>query len=172
MINLEFYNIDNAVRQIEEYANSLMEKLHRLLELLMNEGWEIAAVGFSEAVYDGDRDVMLNLPYWEGDTIYLVANGKSVAFIEFGSGTTYEEYPPDKKPSEVLPHGEFGKKKGKEPPWVYVGNAGDNGTVLAYKKDGRAVVRTEGNPPARAMYNASKVLDKEHIQKMAREVFK
>ena len=114
---------------------------------------------------------MLNLPYWEGNTLYLEANGNSVAFIEFGSGKTYEEYPSDKLPKGVVPHGEYGKKKGRKPPWVYVGEAGDNGTVLAHKKDGRAVVRTMGNPPARAMYNASKVFDKDHVLQVAKEVF-
>lgn len=171
MIKFEFPNLTQAMQDIVKYSMSIKDRMNNLLEVLMNEGWDIAATGFSEATYDGDRDVMLNLPYWEGNTLYLEANGNSVAFIEFGSGTAYEDYPPDALPTGVLPHGEYGKKRGATPPWVYVGHEGDTGEVLGHKKDGRAIIRTMGNPPARAMYNASKVLDKDHILQVAKEVF-
>ena len=172
MIKFQFPNLEKAMSDVVAYSYALKAMFNNLLEILLNEGWEIAAAGFSDAVYDGERDVLLNLPYWDKHMLILEANGHSVAFIEFGSGTAYEDYPPDAKPKEILEHGTYGKKLGKNPPWVYVGEKGENGEVLAYKKDGRAVVRTMGNPPARAMYNASKVLDKEHILQVAREVFK
>lgn len=171
MITFHISGINKAMQELRAYATSLPVKMRVLVETLMNEGWEIAAAGYANALYAGKKDVQLDTPYWDGNTMYLVAHGEHVAFIEFGSGTTYEDYPSEKLPSGIVAHGEYGKKQGANPPWVYVGEPGDLGYTIAKKKDGRRVVRTYGNPPARAMYDASKVLDKEHIWQVAREVF-
>ena len=171
MITFTISGIDKTIKELQDYATSLPVKLKTLVETLMYEGWDIAAAGFANALYAGTKDVTLDVPQWQDNTMYLVAHGEHVAFIEFGSGVTYEEYPADVLPEGVVEHGKYGKGQGANPPWVYVGDAGDLGYTLAKKKDGRSVVRTYGNPPARAMYDASKVLDKEHIEQVAKEIF-
>lgn len=164
-----------AIKSVKQaYQTTTIGKIRELIERLMYEGYEIAAVGFSEALYAGTKDVALDPPTWRGETMVLSASGESVAFIEFGTGTVYEEYPDADilQKAGVKPRGQYGKKKGKNPPWVYIGEAGDIGYQIATKSDGRGVIRTYGNPPARAMYNASRVFNQDHVVEVAREVFR
>lgn len=171
MITFHISGINKAMQELRAYAASLPVKMRVLVQLLMDEGWEIANAGFASALRSGINDVEVVRPYWEGNTMYLVAEGEYVAFIEFGTGTYYPDYP-GKLPDGIVPHGEYGLGLGKDPPWIYVGEAGNHGAVLRKGKNGKAdVVMTNGDPPARAMYDASKVLDRDHIEQVAREVF-
>ena len=175
MINIRVSGVDEVVRALKELKASTKEKLHMLAERLMNEGYDIAVRGFDEAKYAGTKDVKVDPPVWEGDTLVLRAHGNSVAFIEFGTGKHYEEYPDESMLSKIgaVGRGQYDKHKGEHPPWIYLGDAGDLGEIKAYKKStGEPIVSTMGNPPARAMYDASKVLDKEHVLQIAKEVFK
>ena len=151
-----------------------------VVERLTQEGFIIARASFQTAIYAGNNDVEVSEPVWRDDnTLVITAEGKAVAFIEFGSGTFYEDYPTDipgeaTDPSAlgIVPHGEYGKKKGANPPWIYVGEPGNVGMVIHEKSDGKTVVKTLGNPPARAMYQASvHMANKNRAIEIAREVF-
>lgn len=170
MIKFTFPDLNEAQRAITLYAEKLDSKFRELLSVLGSEGYEIADAGFRDARYAGHNDVRVAFPYFEDNTLYLSAYGDAVAFIEFGTGTFYEEYPITV--AGVDARGTYGKHKGEHPPWKYEGDAGNLGVVIRHKKNGKDLVETYGNPPARAMYNASKVFDKEHVLEVAKEVFK
>jgi hypothetical protein len=86
-------------------------------------------------------------------------------FIEFGTGVANPELV---EPSGLTYiHGTYGKLKGLNPNgWIYVGEQGNAGQPIA---DG--VYKTKGNPPARAMYDASKDMRAE-ITRIFREEFR
>jgi len=176
MVKLSCTGLSETIKVISAIANSVEAKMKALLEALMQEGYEVASAGFdrSVAVYAGTNDVQVYTPRWDGDTLILEAHGNAVGFIEFGTGKHYEDYPDMEMASRVgaVAHGEYGKKKGRKPPWVYVGtDAGNAGFIKHKKDDGTYVIETIGNPPARAMYNASKKFDEEHVVELARKVF-
>ena len=174
MIRFNVSGIEKTIEAIQRLNNGIESKMHELLERLMEEGYTAAAYAYAVANYAGDKTISLDLPKWEGDTLVLTASGEKIAFIEFGTGTVYERYPDSSVYSrlQMANRGQFGKKKGANPPWVYVGNPGDIGYEIATKKDGKSVVRTWGNPPARGMYEAAvTVSDKKRIKEIAREVF-
>ena len=158
----------------DEQLNVSTGRFRDLVARLMTEGYEIAQAGFANAQYAGENDVVVAVPVWRGNTLVLSAHGNAVAFIEFGTGTFYQPYPDSEMASRagVVPRGEYGKKKGRKPPWRYVGVAGNAGVVKHHKSDGTDVVETYGNPPARAMYEASKVFNQDHVMEVAREVLR
>lgn len=141
---------------------------------MMDEGYQVASVLFTDALYAGTNDVVVDAPVWEDDRLVLRANGNAVAFIEFGTGKFYEDYPNQDAYSKLglSQRGEYGKGKGAHPPWRYIGDAGNLGVVLKHKSDGTDVIQTYGNPPARAMYQATVTLtDQQRLTEIAREVF-
>ena len=119
MITFHLNGINKAMQDLLDYTTVIEQKMKKLLVRLMNEGYDIASAGFTKALYSGHNDVYVLPAFWSGDKLMLVANGKAVAFIEFGTGTYYPDYPADAKPEGVLNHGEYGKHMGADPPWVY-----------------------------------------------------
>lgn len=174
MLNLKVVGISEILDKVS--AAYTEAKLKELVERLMKEGYEIASAGFADALYAGKNDVKVLTPRWEGNAMVLEATGKSVAFIEFGAGVRYEEYP-DQSAYEnagLAQRGQFEKKHGSNPPWFYEGDPGNFGRMKR-NRDGTPNNRwviTWGNTPARAMYDASKVFDSDHVLEVAREVFK
>lgn len=175
MFNIKITGIESAILKLEAYKKFVIDRTQKVAEQLMEAGYEVASIGFSNALYAGTNDVEVDSPVWEGETLVLRANGNAVAFIEFGSGKFYEDYPNQEAYSKLgmSQRGEFGKKKGAHPPWRYIGDAGNLGVVLKHKNNGTDVIQTYGNPPARAMYQATiTVADKEKALEIAKEVFK
>lgn len=179
MLDIKITGIQDAIRLVNRSKQTLRDKMKIVVERLAEEGFAIARYAFQTALYAGENDVVVNEPVWRDDnTIVITAEGNAVAFIEFGSGKFYEEYPTDipgdsKDLSElgIVAHGEYGKKKGANPPWIYVGEPGNAGFVVK-EVGGKTIVRTMGNPPARAMYQASiQIADKQRAIEIAKEVF-
>jgi len=180
MFSFKVKGIQNATALVDTLKNTLPYKVKQFLEILMQEGYSVADDLFHTAIYAGTNDVQVEFPYWEGDTLYLTASGDSVAFIEFGSGTFYgEQYPTDIAGDGGDPYstigmerrGNYGQGKGASDTWGFYGEAGNEG-IEVKKKNGKTVVLTHGNPPARAMYMAAMtVSDKSRILAIAKEVF-
>ena len=182
MIDIKITGLQEAIDKVTSLKKSLPQMMDEVVERLMNEGYNVASVGFSEALYAGTNDVKVALPVWEGDLLVLRANGESVAFIEFGTGVLYPQYPilptgEDAYANLVMSgRGEYGKKHGSNPPWYYPidKGLGEMGRPKI-EKDGSESTKwayTIGNPPARAMYQATvTVADKEKAIKIATEVF-
>lgn len=88
-----------------------------------------------------------------GNTCTIVAEGKSVAFIEFGTGAHHNGYGGELPPG-VGAHGSYGKGQGANRRWYYYGDPGNAGTPVK-QVDGKGQLNyTDGNEPAMAMWGA------------------
>lgn len=172
--------IDRAIRQLKAYQKMLDSKMHELIEKLAEKGIEVADAGFRSAQYDGPADISPGTVIWENEkTAYVVVSGDKVLFIEFGTGQFYEDHP--KGPEMGYIHGTYGRGRGniKRYPkgWIYAGPMGTNPTPYAHHPRSRTTgdiimdkVRTKGNPPARAMYDAGRRMH-DIVVETAKEVF-
>lgn len=162
-MSITVVNLDKVISQIENYRKDLQSKINLFLEKLATLGAYRARVEFSNAMYAGKNDVEISVEPTK--TGYKVeAKGQAVLFIEFGTGVINPEHP---QSSEVgFSHGTYGKGKGaNEKGWVYIGEQGNAGQPIR-----EGVYHTYGNPPAKAMYYASKDM-KSEIYSVAKEVF-
>ena len=157
-MSLSTASIDNAMKELWEYQYSLNAKKNKILEELANIGVQEASVRFTTAMYDGVNDSSVTL-----DTVdngYCIrAEGKAVAFIEFGAGVYHnpsEPYP-NPRPSGIVGIGEYGKGRGKRQAWGFRDESGE-------------LVITHGNPAAMPMWYASEEM-RSKILKIAQEVF-
>lgn len=161
-------SINEAIKQVKAYKNRVAKKEAEMLEKLARFGRDVAQVRFSQALYAGTNDVQCRFDS-SGSTATIYAEGQAVGFIEFGTGVRHAEYPQDK---DYIPpkHGTYGKGKGANPGWWdYYGDPGNKGHVIS-EKNGRIKVRTSGNEPAMAMYEAVNRMA-EQIVEIAREVW-
>lgn len=172
MIKYEVKGLDSALKKLNRIT-SRMDRIDSYVEKftcrLAEIGLDKATVSFSEAEYDGTNDVRVTLDVKKPNLIHVVASGKAVLFIEFGTGINY----PDDHPlanTLGMVHGEYGKKQGQKESWVYIGEEGTNGKVVRSSESGNAV-RTRGNPASRSMYITAEEIRK-NIEKIAKEVFK
>ena len=157
-MDLSVSSIDNAIREIKAFRDSLERKKDKLLEELANIGVKEASIRFTTAMYDGVNDSSVSLDT-TADGYVIVAEGRAVAFIEFGAGVyhnTGEPYP-DPRPEGIVGIGEYGKGCGKRQAWGFKDESGE-------------LVITHGNPAAMPMWYASEEM-RSKIQKIAREVF-
>lgn len=150
-------SIDNALKQVRQYQKTFHQKVEELCRVLAETGYDVAAARFSGAQYDGNNDVTVRIE--KSETGYrLIAEGESVAFIEFGTGIKMNpggnsSYPGD-RPEGIAGIGEYGKGHGATGHrWYY-----DNGKY------------SYGNPPAMGMYRAEQEMLKE-VMNIARRIF-
>lgn len=154
-------NADKVLKQIYKYRDSINAKTHTFLEKLAEIGVNTAEIKFKTATYDGDNDVSVSRPEWiDENRLIISASGKSVTFIEFGSGIMagFSDY--------EMKHG-YGPGTwsdndalGGKHHW-----ADPNGWYYEHGK------KSHGNPPARAMYEAGKIM-RDRILEIAREVWR
>ena len=160
--------IDTLLREIESYTVWLKERSQVLLDRLAQAGFEVASTRFAKAAYDGTNDASVSLETRSEGVRAVVAVGASVLFIEFGTGVTYTDNPP--QAAELgMKRGEYGKGHGKQSSWGYYGDPGTNG-VVKMKKDGSTVVITHGNPANMPMYETVKELEA-MLPDLVKEVF-
>ena len=157
-MSLSTASIDNAIKELKAFQVSLDQKKDKLLEELANIGVKEASIRFTTAMYDGVNDSSVTLET-TSDGYCIKAEGKAVAFIEFGAGVYHnpgEPYP-NPRPSGIVGIGEYGKGRGKRQAWGFKDESGE-------------LVITHGNPAAMPMWYASEEM-RSKILKIAREVF-
>ena len=150
--------IERAIQELKRYKQEFLNREQRLVEGLAEIGLKEASVRFTTAMYDGINDVSVHLDV-TNDGYAIVADGKAVAFIEFGAGVyhnTSEPYP-NPRPTGIVGIGEYGKGHGKRKAWGYIDESGE-------------LVITRGNPAAMPMWYASEEM-KNSVLKVVREVF-
>ena len=157
-MSLNTSSIKNAIKELKAYRDSIDAKKYRLLEELTKIGLKEASIRFTTAMYDGvnDSSVRAELTHFG---YRIVAEGKAVAFIEFGSGVYHnpgEPYP-NPRPDGIVGIGEYGKGLGKRQAWGYTDETGE-------------LVITHGNPAAMPMWYASEEM-RNAIVKTFKEVF-
>lgn len=171
-VKLTTRGINDAIKQIEAYKQSLARIRATICERLAEIGMKDASVRFASAQYDGtnDSDVTIE-PTPTGYKV--IAKGNAVAFIEFGTGVHYNvgaTYPLP-KPSGIVGIGEYGKKQGKKDSWRYKGDPGTNGEIRTNPKSGEDWVVTHGNPAQMPMYHALMAMQNE-VERVVKEAFR
>ena len=150
--------IERAIRALKHYKRGFLDREKRLIEGLAEIGLKEASVRFTTAMYDGINDVSVRLDETANGYV-IVAEGKAVAFIEFGAGVYHngsEPYP-NPRPNGIVGIGEYGKGHGKQKAWGYFDESGE-------------LVITRGNPAAMPMWYASEEI-KNSVLKVIKEVF-
>lgn len=153
-VRLSDAGLRDAERQIQEYKTTLNKKAQEFAKALSQKGIYVATVRFANAQYAGDNDVVVEHdPVQTPNGFAIVAHGKAVAFIEFGTGVMHPAYGGE-LPDGVGEHGTYGKENGKHKRWYYYGESGNAGTPVK-EVDGKGQLNyTSGNNAAMAMWGA------------------
>lgn len=156
-VPLSVSGIQKLQDELREYRRWQKEKAKELAQRLAMLGATVASIRFAQAIYTGQKDAVVSVESIPKG--YKVkANGKSVLFIEFGSGVTYGYGHPEA--------GQYGMGPGTYPDGK--GHWDDpKGWYLPKEKGGG---HTYGNPPAMPMYEARKRIEQE-LPQIVKEVF-
>mgnify|MGYP000393004960 FL=1 len=90
-VRLSDAGLRDAERQIQEYKATLNQKAQEFVRALADKGLDVAKVRFANAQYAGSNDVSCHVEQ-NGNTCTIIAEGKAVAFIEFGTGAHHNGY--------------------------------------------------------------------------------
>jgi hypothetical protein len=151
-VRLSDAGLRDAERQIREHKTTLNQKAQEFAKALADKGLDVAKVRFANAQYAGSNDVFFRVEQ-NGNACTIVAEGKAVAHIEFGTGVSHSAYGGE-LPDGVGEHGTYGKGNGQHKRWYYYGESGNAGTPVK-QVDGKGQLNyTSGNEPAMAMWGA------------------
>lgn len=153
-IRLSEGSLNRAIKELRAYALRIEKREEELREKLAKIGMDVAKVTLTGATYDGTNDVKVRTDD-DGSSVTIYAEGKAVAFIEFGAGAKYGYGHPMADELGVGP-GTYPDGKGH---WD-----DPNGWYYAHGK------KSHGNPPAKGMLAARDAVV-ENITRIAREVF-
>lgn len=151
-VRLSDAGLRDAERQIREHKTTLNQKAQEFAKALADKGLDVAKVRFANAQYAGSNDVSCRVEQ-NGNTCTIVAEGKAVAHIEFGTGVSHSAYGGE-LPDGVGEHGTYGKGNGQHNRWYYYGEAGNAGTPVKQVNGKGQLNYTSGNEPAMAMWGA------------------
>ena len=157
-VRLSDAGLRDAEHQIQEHKTTLNKKAKALAFRLSWLGLEVAKIRFANAKYSGSNDVKCHINQ-KDNTCTIIAEGKAVAFIEFGTGATHQGWGaagtvgPLPLPYKIGEHGTYGKGNGKRDYWSYYGDPGNDANTVMYKDKGTLVI-TSGNDAAMAMWGA------------------
>ena len=156
-------SITAAIKRLEQYEKEFRKKEAEFVRRLTEIGVSVAETGFSLADYDGVNDVLI-AETQNGPRAAIIAYGKTVGFIEFGTGVTNPNWVDSNNssgnPYTPPPHGSYGKGKGANPKgWYFNQSEGAHGR------------HTYGNVPAEAMLTARDEMVSRVVQ-IAREVWR
>ena len=152
-------SVKQAVKQINKYKRDILKKEQMLLQRLEQYGATRVSIGFARSVFTEDQEPIVVSSYFASNNVVCIqANGKDVAFVEFGAGVRFGQGYQGERPEGIVGIGEYGKGRGKNPKGWW------------YSKDGESK-HSYGNPPAQVFYNTMNDLA-EKVEDIAREVFK
>ena len=161
-------DLTSLANRLAKYAAEFESKAQEVCMRLCEIGQDVLNSTYAAAAYAGTNNISVSIaPADEGAT--LTATGTVLGFIEFGTGI---KYPLGEYAGQVSApaHGTYGKGKAQHGVWVYVGDAGNIGEVIATTPRGN-VVRTDGNPPANAFPRAVEAM-RENFEQVVQEVFR
>ena len=164
-ITIDLGNLNQALKDIVAYAQRFESNVTEMVRQTTELGRSEATTNFSTAQYDGRNDVNVTSKVYKkvGE---IVASGKTVLFIEFGTGIHYGGGHPEGTSLGYVP-GSYGPN-GLKDYWFYKGDPGTNGTPSIINP--RSII-THGNPANRCLYNAGKEIER-NAGRIARGVFK
>lgn len=162
-------SINQAIVELDQYAQSLEGKAARLRQLVAERIRWNAEDGFSNAIADdiyrgGERtygDVTVDV-HEDGDISIVMASGSDAVFIEFGAGVHYNgstgnsPHPRGVKMGFTI--GEYGRGMGAHDAWAIPGSTAEK------------PILTHGTPAAMPMYRGAREA-LAVIRELAEEVF-
>lgn len=163
-MELSHKSIQDTIKQLRAYQKTLVSKNEEFVRRLTELG--IPVIDQNIATTRGDSDKSHNTyvkinSFGDYTQATLVCEGKSLAFIEFGAGISYNT------PAGTSPHpkgqdfgytiGSYGQGNGKNESWVYYADSGE-------------WVRSYGTEATMPVYKAS-VKIMQNIRRIAKEVF-
>ena len=163
-MNLSASSINDAVKELQRYKQSFISKNDLFVQRLAEVGIPVINANIAAAQGDSDKShntyIKLN-SFGSYSRAVLVVEGADLAFIEFGSGISYNT------PAGTSPHpkgqefgytiGSYGKGHGAEDYWYYQAETGET-------------VRSYGTESTMPVYKAS-VEIRQKIRQIAKEVF-
>lgn len=153
---LDTKDINRAIREVAKFKKQFLEKCNRLVEVLTDEGAEIARIKVAEldAVYTGELMNSIEGYYSPSLQAGIIRAGAYYAvYVEFGTGVVGSQS------SHPNPQG-----------WQYdVNGHGDEGWVY-YDDESGKFRWTKGFKSRPFMYNTARELEKE-CKRIAQEVF-
>lgn len=154
-ITVSLGNIDDAIRQIEEYKKKVQEKIKEFLTRLLEDGADIAKAKIMELDAIESNELQESLKYTlykEGNKGIIFTDCSHACFVEFGTGVR----------GSASPHPTL--------PWAYDSNGhGEDGWYYYDTKQGR-IRFTQGMPSRPFMYETARELEQKAVE-IAREVF-
>lgn len=163
-VNLSQKSIQDAIKQLRQYQNSLKSKNELFVRRLSELGIPVIDQNILLAQGDSKKNhntyIKIN-SFGNFSRATLVCEGADLLFIEFGAGIHYNT------PAGSSPHpkgqelgytiGSYGQGKGKNDSWTYVSETGE-------------WVRSYGTEATMPLYKASVEII-QNIRKIAKEVF-
>ena len=149
-IDLSDKGIKELQKGLKEYDKWIKKKSDELCKRLATMGAIKASANFGVIKYDGPEDHTISVEERDGGYA-VVARGRTVLFVEFGSGLVGYGHP---EPHEYGPGTYPGKGHWNDP----------NGWYYAHGK------KSHGNPTNMPMYNTVKELEQE-LARVVKEVF-
>ena len=160
-------NAAKVAKQLKAYSNGLEQKMKTFMGKLAEVGLDVANTRYATAQYDGLPSDEPIGPTWVGDdTLEIGYSGPTILFIEFGTGVTYTDQH-ELAAAFGYTRGGYHHGLGKLSSWRYIGPKGTNGKE---SETHPGWTETQGNPPNRVVYSASKEM-RTKIQEIAKEVF-
>ena len=167
LLNYSLNNIDDLIKYLEDYRDSLDDKCDLFVRRLAEIGLPI--IDEREAAAKGDGEQGYNKSYMKVEAVgkgvfvaKLIYEGTDVLFIEFGAGVHYNGNP------DSSPH-----PKGVEMGYT-IGNYSDKHKGLQdswfYRDEAGSLERSFGTEATMPMYHASQEII-ENIRKIAKQVF-
>lgn len=170
--NLSAQSIGQAIAQLQQFAAKLNSDADTFANQLAGVGQLTASYWYStdkdyEPRTDANVAVSVQKNQNAQNSYALTATGKAVAFLEFGAGITYSgnAHPWNGKVTPPMGPGTYpGAGHWKDPGGWYV-----PGTYDPSKKRS---IKTLGNPPTKAMYNAFETMKQKNVyQPLAKQIF-
>lgn len=156
-------SVSDALKQVQKYKRDFVAKEQEFVRRLAEIGVKVAGAVYSTADPEGEHQITVYLQRTV-DGYTVLAEGKTIGFLEFGTGVRNREWVDNNnvsnKPYTPPPHGSYGEGHGKQPyGWWF--NSELYGVTM----------HTYGNQPAEGMLTARDAIVAQ-ITTIAREVWK
>lgn len=151
-------SIARAERLIRQYEKDFVVKVDEFCRRLAEIGVQLAGDIYSISDIDGENEFSVYLQK-NSDGYSVIAEGKTIGFLEFGTGIRNPEWHGEGVDYTPPPHGSYGMGHGKQPyGWWF--KSQEYGVTM----------HTYGNPPAEGMLTARNTMI-ERVTAIAREVW-
>ena len=167
-VDLSKSGIKELNKALIKHGKELDKKCDELCKRLAQMGAVKASLNFSNVIYTGDEDHTIRVVHKEHNCYAVEARGKTVLFVEFGTGIRYGYGHPE--PHEYGAGTYPGKGHWDDPKGWYLPK-NKQGKSSGKRQTADKSVHTYGNPPNMPMYRSMKDVERE-LERVVSEVFK